>query len=177
MIPFYQGETIQDVVDNMFNRIVKNMNIKENKMRENVKTFRVGDKVKSLDDGYSVFGEDGTITDIKKVNKKVVYWVKFLSEDSPLAHFENELSLVEPTYKWESKFNIGDKVIYEKGVYEICAVAKDNHDVWYRFVEELDLNDIWHQEWGIELYVEPKIDEMTMQEICKELGRDIKIKK
>jgi hypothetical protein len=87
----------------------------------------------------------------------------------------DRFELVEPQYTFTSKFNIGDKVLYEKGVYEICAVAKDNFNVWYRFVEELNLNDIWRQEWAVELYVEPKVLEITIEQLEKEKGCKVKI--
>ena len=89
-------------------------------------------------------------------------------------------------YTWTSKFNIGDVVQYGNQCYFILDIIFSDNRVEYTIVsstkefftgETIYFDRTVVREEQLRLYEKPKVEELTLEEVCKELGRDIKIVK
>ena len=130
--------------------------------------FKVGDRVKCIDNNYDFCGNYGIITKLHNEG----YYVMIENTKRPYYHNECDIKLVEPQYTWTSKFNIGDKVVANdigivNNVRDLCI---SNEGIWYT------LNcGVVAPENMLSLYKEPTVKEMTVGEVEKELGYTIKI--
>ena len=75
--------------------------------------------------------------------------------------YESYLFELVEDYTWTSKFNLGDKVVYNSGVYEIIAVGFDSNEIWYKLDNDKISEDIWYIERNLKFYEEPKLYNMT----------------
>ena len=142
-----------------------------------MRDIKVGDKVEILT-GYYGTKYKGKKYTIKK--KRIDGWN--LVEDKSWFYLKDEYrgfhwDLV-PSYTWESKFNIGDKVddSYRLSNYNdiITSIKITDNGVFYtlkRLIGEQVCED------RLSLYEEPTVKEMTVKEIEEELGYTIKVVK
>lgn len=124
--------------------------------------FKVGDRVTGKNSFQYAYKKVYTISNI--IGGRIVL------EGEPQSFWEKgELVLTKdnPIYP---KFNMGDRVKWNKvgRILTIKSIAPS-----YKVEEE----DFTFFDDEIELYVEPKTEELTLKQVCKELGRDIKIVK
>ena len=135
--------------------------------------FKVGDRVSGKSTA-EVKIENGKINTVRLLtNGTKAYGVSFIDDFHGGDRFqyclENKIKLAEPQYTWTSKFNIGDKVVYNGEVVtieEICFIKSDvEYCTEYKSYKESELT----------LYKEPIGIEMTVGEIEKKLGYKIKI--
>jgi hypothetical protein len=113
---------------------------------------------------------------VVSVQNEMVYYV-YLNRglgkcDWNIKSFEKNLILVsEKPYTWESRFNIDDKVVVEDE--GICTVTSINFDI---DGTQYELDGCWFaNESELTLYQEPKIKEVTMEELEKKYGCKVKI--
>ena len=116
--------------------------------------FKVGDKVRNK---FCNFGdvEEGKVYVISGISGRVL-----TIKGSTFTYIIEGFELVED-YTWTSKFNIGDKVVYNSGVYEIIAVGFDSNEIWYKLDNDKISEDIWYIERNLKFYEEPKLYNMT----------------
>ena len=116
--------------------------------------FKVGDKVRNK---FCNFGdcEEGKVYVISGISGRVL-----TIKGSTFTYIIEGFELVKD-YTWTSKFNLGDKVVYNSGVYEIIAVGFDSNEIWYKLDNDKISEDIWYIERNLKFYEEPKLYNMT----------------
>ena len=147
--------------------------------------YKVGDKVRIVDDEYNSF-RNGEIVKIIKINHNADCSYFCENEFNSEWVSEEEIELLE--YTWEDflKAPIGTKVTFEDGTILVKSDVDrfDNEEdvATYRYIESFNRKDGYGKIIKIEeptyttVYeLTEQVEEMTMEEVCKALGKNIKI--
>lgn len=150
--------------------------------------YKVGDEVKIVNTENSSF-KLGDIVKITEIHQFPYYWCEGKHNEEYMA--ENQIAPLDYTWEDFEKCPIGTKVTFEDGR---CQVKyrkpnPNNYTDWcfsggfsYKDLENFeDVNSriIKIEEPTYTTVYEPteQVEEMTLEEVCKELGREIKIVK
>lgn len=176
-----------DYYNNLISQTIEKI-IKEEELK--MKKFKVGDTVKIIDASYSNFCENDIGVIIENDNSSCPYKVKRAIDGETQWFHENQITLQEYTWEDFKKCPIGTKITFEDGVmlvktgdnrfesqicqrpYEMLLNFKDNNVCAKRG----KIIKIEEPTSYITVY-EPKeeIKEMTLADVCKELGYEIKL--
>ena len=158
--------------------------------------MKKGSLVKVIEDGSSHSYKKGDIVRIEEINGSIAPYRCSRIEDG-LQQWVNEQDIELVKYTWEDflKAPIGTKVTFEYGMFvkyneTSNQFVSKNFYLFYRDYE--DFKDFEDKVLGKIVKVEKptyttvyeskeivmtEIEEMTLEEVCKELGREIKIVK
>jgi hypothetical protein len=120
-------------------------------------------KIAHIEDGYRTY-------DILDKNKEVIDWCDCFKDEH-----------LEPITKTLRDMEVGDILVNERGsetkVLEVlinsflmsCLSGFKNSWDWFTFEEAEE------EGWKLKTQEEPEVEEMTVADVCKELGREVKI--
>lgn len=156
--------------------------------------YKVGDKVRIIDERATIF-KLGDIVEIIEITKSENTMYIYKCSKGSSIDWLTERHIVKAVYTWEDflKCPIGTKVTFERGKV-IYKMEKDEYGDEFANMsdnfsyEELEGFKIKYSDYGKIIKIEEptyttvyepneEVEEMTLEEICKELGREIKIVK
>lgn len=133
--------------------------------------YKVGDRVKSI--RLSCQGEIGKIIEV--YNGIFPYFVKFKNDEQWKAG--KSLKLVNPTLEDMSENTVieregGSKrkvmFVLKPGLYVMKNITDANRDIYITNAESMDC---------VGYKIKEEIEELTVKQVCEELGREVVIKK
>ena len=126
--------------------------------------FKVGDSVSGITNVHETF----SCCEITEVDYSDGYYKVLMKDGSTQWCEEEDIKIVE--YTWKSKFNIGDTIIDKEGIVQTIEAVEFNKDY-----VEYETEYGFYLESELELYIEPPVKEVTMEELENILGYKIKI--
>lgn len=154
--------------------------------------YKVGDKIRIVKNDDNDF-EVGEIAIIGNIDEDVTYGIYCKNENN--CEWLRKIDILPLDYTWEDflKCPIGTKVIFESGK-NLFKVDKDEYGDEFANMsdnfsyEELEGFKIKYSDYGKIIKIEEptyttvyepteEVEEMTMEEVCKALGKQIKIVK
>ena len=132
--------------------------------------FKVGDSVSGITNVH----ETCSCCEITEVDYSDGYYKVLMKDGITQWCEEEDIKIVE--YTWTSKFNIGDMVVDEDGVVQTVVQIIAYIGFEKKYIE-YETEYGFYFENKLELYIEPQVKEVTMEELEDILGYKIKIVK
>lgn len=145
--------------------------------------FKVGDKVRFFGTKGNWSLTKGKIYQVVSISDCNI-WVRVKDDDGIVDGYHSSNFELVPQYNWTSKFNIGDKVRpkeLKENAYMYSGVTFTVNRIEFGWSEPMYVCytprniPFPFEESKLCLWVEPQVEELTLEQVCKELGRDIKI--